>query len=65
MGDQPIARPLLAPRKAQTRNKCTQTSMPQLGFEPTTPVFGRVKTIHALHRMATNRSSVLPLHNEK
>jgi hypothetical protein len=26
----------------------TQTSMPQLGFEPTTPVFEWVKTIYAL-----------------
>jgi hypothetical protein len=27
--------------------------MPQLGFEPTTPVFERAKTIHALDLTAT------------
>jgi hypothetical protein len=39
-----------ARRKAAT---CTQTSMPQVGFEPTIPVFERVNTIHALDRAAT------------
>jgi hypothetical protein len=28
-------------------NKHTQTSMPGVGFEPMTPVFGRAKTVHA------------------
>jgi hypothetical protein len=27
--------------------------MPQVGFEPTIPVFGRAKTVHALDRAAT------------
>jgi hypothetical protein len=27
--------------------------MPQVGFEPTIPVFKRVKTVHALDRLAT------------
>jgi hypothetical protein len=36
MGDQPVTRPLHAHRTAQTQ-KCTQTSMPQVGFEPTIP----------------------------
>jgi hypothetical protein len=27
--------------------------MPQVGFEPTIPVFERVKTVHALDRAAT------------
>jgi hypothetical protein len=27
--------------------------MPRLGFEPTTPVFKRAKTVHALERAAT------------
>jgi hypothetical protein len=27
--------------------------MPQVGFEPTIPVFERAKTVHALDRMAT------------
>jgi hypothetical protein len=51
--DQPVARPLPAHRTAQTQNKRTQTSMRQLGFEPTIPVFGRAKTVHALDRAAT------------
>jgi hypothetical protein len=36
-----------------TQNKCTQTSMPGVAFEPTTPVFERTKTVHALYRTAT------------
>jgi hypothetical protein len=47
-GDQPVARPLLTHRTAQTQNKCTQASMSQVGFEPTIPVFERTKTVHAL-----------------
>jgi hypothetical protein len=37
-------------RKAATytQNKRTQTSTSRLGFEPTTPVFERAKTVHAL-----------------
>jgi hypothetical protein len=38
-GDQPVARPLPGRRTAQTQNKHTQTSMSQLGFEPTIPAF--------------------------
>jgi hypothetical protein len=30
------------------QHKRTQTSFPQVGFEPTIPVFERVKTVHAL-----------------
>jgi hypothetical protein len=37
-GDQPIARPLPTHRTTQTHNKRTQTSMPPVGFEPTTSV---------------------------
>jgi hypothetical protein len=42
-------------RKAATytQNKRTQTFMPWMGFEPTTPVFERPKTVHALDRAAT------------
>jgi hypothetical protein len=47
-GDQPVAMPLSAHRIAQTQNKRTQTSTPQVGFEPTFPVFERAETIHAL-----------------
>jgi hypothetical protein len=52
-GDEPVARPLSAHRTAQTENKRTRTSMPQVGFEPTMPVFERAKTVHALDRAAT------------
>jgi hypothetical protein len=53
MREQPVARPLSTHRTTQTQNKRTQTSMPQLGFEPTIPVFERGKTVHALDRAAT------------
>jgi hypothetical protein len=53
MGDQPVARPLPAYRATQTQNKHTQTSMLEVGFEPTIPVFERAKTFHALYRAAT------------
>jgi hypothetical protein len=43
--NQPVARPLPAHRTARTQNKYTQTSMPQVGFEPTIPVFERAKTV--------------------
>jgi hypothetical protein len=36
-----------------TQNKRTQTSMPWVGFEPTTPVFERAKTVPASDRAAT------------
>jgi hypothetical protein len=35
------------------QNKRTETSIPQVGFEPTIPVFERAKTVHALDRSAT------------
>jgi hypothetical protein len=47
-GDQPVSRPLPAYRTVQTPNKRTQISMPQMGFEPTIPVFEGAKTVHAL-----------------
>jgi hypothetical protein len=37
-GDQLVARPLPKHRTTQTQNKCTQTSVPQVGLEPTIPV---------------------------
>jgi hypothetical protein len=52
-GDQPVARPLPTHRTTQTQNKRTQTSMPQVGFESTIPVFERAKTVHTLDRGAT------------
>jgi hypothetical protein len=52
-GDQPVTRPLPAHRTAQTQNKRTQTSMPQVGLEPTSQVYERAKTVHALDRAAT------------
>jgi hypothetical protein len=52
-GDQPVARPLSTHRTTQTQNKRTQTSMPRVGFESTTIVFERAKTVQALDRAAT------------
>jgi hypothetical protein len=52
-GDQAVARPLPRHRTTQTQNKRTQTSMPRMGFEPTTPVFERAETVLALDRAAT------------
>jgi hypothetical protein len=52
-GDQPIARSLPAHTTAQTQNKCTQTFMPWVGFEPTITVLERAKTVHAVDRAAT------------
>jgi hypothetical protein len=42
--DQPVIRPLPAHRRAQIQNKFTQTSLPQVGFEPTIPVLKWAKT---------------------
>jgi hypothetical protein len=52
-GDQPVARPLPAHKGQHKQNKRTQTSMPQVRFEPTIPVFVRAKTVPALDRAAT------------
>jgi hypothetical protein len=45
----PVARPLPAHSTAQTQ----QTSIPQVGIEPTIPVFERAETVHAVDRAAT------------
>jgi hypothetical protein len=37
----------------------TQTSMPQVGFQPTIPAFERAKTVHALDRATTVTSELL------
>jgi hypothetical protein len=52
-GDHPVTRPLPTHGTTQTHNKHTQTSMPRLGLEPTTPAFERAKTVHALDRAGT------------
>jgi hypothetical protein len=52
-GDQPFARPLPTHIIIQTQNKRTQTSMPWVVFEPTSPAFERAKSVHALDRAAT------------
>jgi hypothetical protein len=52
-GDQPVARPLPIHRSVQTQNKRAHTSMPGVGFEPTTTEFELAKTVHALDRAAT------------
>jgi hypothetical protein len=44
MGDKPVTGPLPIHRTAQTQNKRTETSMPWVGFEPTTLVFERAET---------------------
>jgi hypothetical protein len=51
-GDQPVSRPLPAHRTTQKQNKGIQTSIPQVGFEPTITVFERSKTFRALDRAA-------------
>jgi hypothetical protein len=51
--DQPVARLLPAHRTTQTQNIRTQTSLPQVGFEPTIPVFERAKRVHAWEGAAT------------
>jgi hypothetical protein len=52
-GDQPVTRPPPAHRTAQTQNKCTQTSTPQVGFEPTTLMIQRAKAVNDLDGTAT------------
>jgi hypothetical protein len=52
-GDELVARPIPAHKTVQTQNKRTQTSMPQVGFEPTIPMFELAKMVHALDRAAT------------
>jgi hypothetical protein len=51
-GGWPVSRPLPTNRTAQTQNKCKQIAMPRVGFEPTTPVLERAKTVHVLDRAA-------------
>jgi hypothetical protein len=53
MGDQPIVRLLPIHRTTQTQNKRKQTSVPRVGFEPTTSVFERAETIYALGCIGT------------
>jgi hypothetical protein len=53
LGYQPVARPLPPHRTEETKNKRTQTSMPQVRLEPTNPMFERAKTVHALDSAAT------------
>jgi hypothetical protein len=45
-------------RKTQTQNKRTQTSMPEVGFEPTAPIYEQEKTAHSLDRVATVIGSI-------
>jgi hypothetical protein len=52
-GDQPVARLLRIYLRAQTNNVRKQKYMPRVGFEPMTPVFEQVKTVHAIDRAAT------------
>jgi hypothetical protein len=52
-GHEPVTRPLPTHRTTQTQNKRTQTLMPHVVFEPTAPVFERVKAVYALDRAVT------------
>jgi hypothetical protein len=49
-GDQPVVRPLPTRRTTQTHYKSIETCMPRVGFESTTSVLERAKTVHALDR---------------
>jgi hypothetical protein len=57
--DQSVGRPLPTNRITQTQSKHTKTSVSEVVFEPTTPVFERSKTCHALDRVATMMGYVL------
>jgi hypothetical protein len=48
MGSQPVARMQPIYTEQHKQNKHTQTSMPRVGFEPTTMMFERTNTVHAL-----------------
>jgi hypothetical protein len=58
-GDQTAAMPLPTYRTSQT-----QTSMPQVECQRTTPVFDRTKTVHALDRAATVIRSIHAYFND-
>jgi hypothetical protein len=47
-GDEPVAH-----TEQHKQNKCKQTSMPRVGFEPMIPAFEWAKTVHASGRGAT------------
>jgi hypothetical protein len=49
----PLQGRLLHIRTTQTQNKCTQTSMSQVEFEPMIPVFELAMIVHALDNAAT------------
>jgi hypothetical protein len=53
MGDQPVAKPLPINRTTQTQNKRTQTSLPRVRLEPTTPALMWPKKVHAADRAVT------------
>jgi hypothetical protein len=55
VGTTPCTRhePVAGPLPTHTINAHRQTYMPRLGFEPTTPMFERAKTVYALDRVAT------------
>jgi hypothetical protein len=47
MGNPPIARRVPTRKTVQTQDKDTQASILLVGFEPTTPIFARMNTVHA------------------
>jgi hypothetical protein len=52
-GDQPFVRPLPTHTRQHKQNKHKQTSILQVGFEPTIPAFERAKTVNTLDSAAT------------
>jgi hypothetical protein len=63
--NQLVARPLPAYRAAQTQNRRKQTSMPQVEFKSTVPMFESAKTVHSLDRMATVIGMILLRSSQK
>jgi hypothetical protein len=59
------------PCRADQRGCClhprqrTQASVPQMGFEPTTPAFGWAKKVHASYRATTANASSLASNKQK
>jgi hypothetical protein len=52
-GDQPLVKSRYLHTEQHKQNKRTQTSMLEVGFEPTIPASEWAKTVHVLERAAT------------
>jgi hypothetical protein len=64
-GDGPVTGPLPKHSGKQTQNKSTQTFLPRVGFEPTIPVFKRVKTVQKLVNWKINQIEVSRLDSNR